>query len=95
VRAAGRRLGDALFTVHCLSNDLGHARLGMAVSIRTAGTAVRRNRIRRCVRESFRLHQHLLPAVDLFVSARSAARDATGPEMFASLQRLWRQLGEP
>jgi ribonuclease P protein component len=95
VRAAGRRVGNALFGVHYLPNDCGHARLGMAVGLRVAGTAVRRNRIRRCVRESFRLHQHLLPPVDLFVSARSAARDATGPEMFASLERLWRQLGEP
>ena len=64
----------------------------MAVGLRVAGKAVRRNRIRRCVRESFRLHQHILPPVDVFVSARSAARNATGPEMFASLERLWRQI---
>ncbi len=95
MRAGGRRFGNALFSVQSLPNDLGHARLGMAVSLRTAGTAVRRNRIRRCVRESFRLQQHLLPPADLFVSARSAAREATGPEMLASLERLWRQLREP
>lgn len=95
MRADGRRIGNAVFGIHCLPNDCGHARLGMAVGLRVAGNAVRRNRIRRCVRESFRLHQHLLPPMDLFVSARSAAGKASGPEMFASLERLWRQVSEP
>lgn len=88
----GQRVADALFGIHYLPNDLGHARLGMSVGLRVAGTAVRRNRIRRCVRESFRLHQQLLPAVDVLVIARSAVKEATGPEMFASLDRLWRQI---
>lgn len=64
----------------------------MAVGIRVVGNAVKRNRVRRVIRESFRLHQHALPALDVFVTARAAARDATGPEMHASLERLWRQI---
>lgn len=67
----------------------------MAVAARTVGNAARRNRIRRIVRESFRLHQHELPAVDVIVNARAAARDADNDKLFASLKRLWGQIRIP
>jgi ribonuclease P protein component len=73
-------------------NNQNGPRLGLAVSIKVAGNAVERNRIRRTVRESFRLHQHELPAVDLVVSARSRARGAAGGELRASLQALWSEV---
>jgi ribonuclease P protein component len=41
-------------------NNLPHARLGISIS-RSVGTAPRRNRIKRLIRESFRLHQHDWP----------------------------------
>jgi ribonuclease P protein component len=59
--------------------------------VRTAGGSVQRNRIRRVIRESFRLHQRELPAADLVVSARARARGASGPELHAALAALWRK----
>ena len=57
-------------TTYALPNGLAHPRLGMSVS-RKVGTAVRRNRIRRLIRESFRLSQHDLPqGYDLVVVVR-------------------------
>lgn len=71
------------------SNEAGHARLGMAVAVRIAGGSVERNRLRRLIRESFRLHQHELPPLDLVVSARPRSRGAPGAQLRASLAALW------
>jgi len=92
--ARGRRMGDGLFTVTVTTNQSGAPRLGTAVAVRVAGGAVARNRIRRIIRESFRLHQHEIPAVDLVVSARAAAAAASGKALHASLAALWKKVGD-
>jgi ribonuclease P protein component len=92
--ARGRRFGNGFFAVTASTNDKQGARLGMAVAVRTAGNAVERNRIRRIVRESFRLHQHALPAVDLVVNAKPKARGAPAAELHASLAGLWKKVNE-
>ena len=92
--ARGRRTGNALFGVTARRNEQGRPRLGLAVAVRVAGGSVERNRIRRIIRESFRLHQHELPALDIVVSARNPARDAPGPLLHASLAALWKRVIE-
>jgi ribonuclease P protein component len=90
--ARGRRMGDGFFTVTATHNDTGAARLGMAVAVRIAGNAVARNRLRRIIRESFRVHQHELPPLDIIVSARPPARTAAPAALRTSLTALWQRL---
>lgn len=62
-------------TIFTVPNELGHCRLGLSVGSRV-GNAVARNRIKRLIREAFRLEQHELAAVggyDLVVTVRPHA----------------------
>jgi ribonuclease P protein component len=47
--------------------DSGAARLGVLISRRHAARAVVRNRIKRCIREAFRLEQERLGPLDVLV----------------------------
>ena len=73
-------------------NELGHARLGLAVSKRVSKRAVERNRIKRLLRESFRRIRSQLPPLDVMVMAREQAAGVPGPELLAELDVLWRKL---
>jgi len=55
--------------------------------------AVRRNRIKRLVREQFRQHP-FDKAIDLVVLARSGADQMDNPSVWNELDRLWRALGK-
>ena len=89
VYRSGRRAGDGLFAVNALANEIGFARLGMSVSTRTVGNAVRRNRVRRIIREMFRLRHPTLPPLDFVVTSRPGAREADRPAIETSLARLF------
>jgi ribonuclease P protein component len=92
VYKTGRRAGDAYFGVAFRANRLEGARLGMSVGVRMLGSAVARNRLRRLIRESFRLRQHDLPGIDIVLTARAAAKGAATRELRMSLETHWQNL---
>jgi ribonuclease P protein component len=94
VYARGRRTGNDYFVVVARANAADGPRLGLAVATKAVGNSVQRNRIRRLIRESFRLRQHELPAWDLVVSARSRVRGVASAELRASLGALWDKVKE-
>jgi ribonuclease P protein component len=82
---------DATLTIYGVENGLDHARLGLSVSRKKVKTAAGRNRIKRLIREAFRLSKAELPAgLDLVVVPRNPA--ARFAEVRQSLPRLARAL---
>jgi len=92
VYAQRRRVADSCFAVNFAPNELGHARLGLAIGVKAAGNAVARNRVKRVVRESFRGVAARMPAMDLVVGARTGTRTAHNARLRESLDALWKQI---
>jgi len=86
------KANDRFITVLALSNDLRHPRLGTAVSIKTAGNAVKRNRIKRLSRESFRLHRVMLGSFDLVVLVRPGISSLSNQQLLKALDTHWRTI---
>ncbi|MCA1773463.1 MAG: ribonuclease P protein component [Halomonas sp.] len=73
-------------------NTLGHPRLGLVVSKKNVKLAVDRNRFKRLVRESLRLRQDQLPAVDIVVLARRGVQDMDNDVLYRQLHGMWKRL---
>ncbi|MCB2261332.1 MAG: ribonuclease P protein component [Candidatus Thiosymbion ectosymbiont of Robbea hypermnestra] len=85
---------DACFAVRARHNDNRPARLGLAVSKKSARRAVERSRLKRVVRESFRHHRHHLHGVDLVVVCRRRAVTLSNGRLFPSLTAHWKRIQE-
>jgi ribonuclease P protein component len=83
-----------LFSVHVLPNTVGKPRLGLSVSKRV-GTAVKRNGVRRRLKEIFRSAAVGLPSdLDFVISARPAAAGASFEELNEEFLRCLRKLNK-
>ena len=88
-RKARSAVAGAL-VVYCRRNPQGRSRLGVTVSTKV-GKAVVRNRVRRRLREIYRLHlTQMKPGYDVVVVARVRAAVTT----FAKLERTYLALLE-
>jgi len=84
--AKGTRRSAAGFTFYLERRAEGRPRLGILISRRHSPKAVRRNALKRSVREAFRLEQQSLGAVDLLVRPPYGA--VPGKQMIDNLRQL-------
>lgn len=90
--AAALRVKAGYFNALALPNDGLPARLGMVIPRRHTRTAVRRNRIKRLIRESFRQQQACFVGLDIVVMLRSRSDATLATSDSALLTQLWQAL---
>lgn len=73
-------------------NTFDHPRLGITLAKKRVKKAHDRNRLKRVIRESYRLNQHSLPKVDIVVVGKSGLDKLTNQELFSLLEKLWKKL---
>ncbi len=73
-------------------NNLSHPRLGFVISKKNIRQAVKRNRVRRIIRESFRLNQDNLPAVDMIILARQGLGELENDQVHKLMKKCWSRL---
>ena len=75
------------FRLSMCPNSLPHRRLGITVG-KHVGTAVKRNRVKRLLREFFRRHKACLPAGDIIIMAKKGAAELGYHQVEEELGRL-------
>lgn len=81
-----QRAGTPQITILGRLNSLGHPRIGLTVAKKNVRRAHERNRIKRLTRESFRLRQHELPAMDFVVVAKKGVADLDNRALSEALE---------
>jgi len=87
----GAKYQSQHFRVSLCPNHLPYARLGITVG-KHIGSAVRRNRLKRMIREFFRLNKAVLPdASDLVITAKDGAAGLNFGQVSEELKGIFRE----
>ncbi|AVD80827.1 ribonuclease P protein component [Pseudomonas sp. SWI6] len=73
-------------------NGLDHPRLGLVIGKKSVKLAVQRNRLKRLMRDSFRLNQQMLAGLDIVIVARKGLGEIDNPELHQHFGKLWKRL---
>ena len=80
------------FTLLARANGLTHPRLGLTVPKKQVRKACNRNRIKRAMKESFRLQQHDIYPADYVVLIRKATQKMTNQQINDTLSSLFAKI---
>ncbi len=86
------RVGSKHLTMLAIRNQLGHPRLGLAISKKNVKHAVKRNLVKRQLRESFRLHQAIIGDFDVVVLARPGIDKLSRSELREQIEHCWQKI---
>jgi ribonuclease P protein component len=88
----GRKISGKVFWASVAEGRAGQTRLGITVTKRV-GKAYQRNRIKRVIREYFRLNKHRFDTIhDINIIATREAAKQSNSQLNAHLERLFSQI---
>lgn len=92
IQSEGRRVHTQHFILIQRASEAGRRRLGITVT-KKIGNAVARNRVKRVVREAFRLHRDLFtPSVDIVFIAKRGAPTLGLAEVLEQLRKAQKSI---
>lgn len=86
------RVSNRFLLVLAKASDLSQARLGIVVGKKNVARSVQRNRIKRMIRESFRVRKSEFGTIDLVVLARKGLDKFASGDIQAQLNSLFDEL---
>lgn len=93
IYSSGKSAATPLLAIYYKKNRLGINRLGLTVSTKV-GNAVTRNRVRRKLKEIYRLHEaEIKSGIDIVIVARIRSKDAAYAALEADVLKLIEKLG--
>lgn len=88
------KVSDRNLLILATPNQLSHPRVGLVIAKKNVRLAVQRNRVKRIIRESFRLQHSGLPNLDIVVLARKGMGDLDNPALQRLIQNSWQRLSK-
>lgn len=87
----GHKLVENSMTVFVLPNDLGFARIGISIRKTRVKNATCRNRLKRTIREQFRLLPFAISG-DIVIIVAQGLAEASNQKIRERLTKLWQQI---
>ena len=86
------KVSDKHLLILARPNQLSHPRVGLVIAKKHVRLAVQRNRVKRAIRESFRLTSSSLPDLDIVVLARKGLGELDNRSLHQLLNNSWIRL---
>lgn len=89
VFAKPKKVNSNIFTLLCRENQLGYPRIGSLIARKKVKSAVERNKLKRGIKESFRLRKQLLENCD-YVFIKNKGKETAKFNLHTELDFLWK-----
>jgi ribonuclease P protein component len=86
------KISSKEFLCLAIPNSFGSPRLGLVIAKKNVKLAVQRNRVKRVIRDNFRLNREEIPNTDIVILARRGLAELSNQELNLLLNTQWHRL---